>query len=152
VIVRRDVELVVLTLVLGPPIGGLVFLFGAFGIDTLTGRAAPPSLSSTISVMPMVLVFSYILGGIPAALNAAATVVLSRFLRRPWERLIAAPLTGAALSVLGALWFVFSPAGGVSPGLFLSLIALTGAVSSLVCVAFIERFGSPLPAPKGAAT
>ena len=143
-IVRRDIELLITSLVLGPLLGAFVFL----GTIVMVG-----GLPSIGSVLPLLLFGSYVLGALPAGLNSVATSIASRLVPRALSRIALSPLTGAAsaIAVLGWLLLQGDP-GAIPPALVLGLMALSGAIASLVCVALIERFGAPLPAQKGATT
>jgi hypothetical protein len=137
--IRRNTALLLLSLFVGPGIGGIAFLLLTIIVETAMGRATP----FFGSFWPMALFGGYVLGAVPGLLSGIGMIILSNFVASRVLRLAASALVGALVSVLCIT--VMLTSGGAAPNVtILAVIALTGAISALSCMAIVEA-RHPLP-------
>jgi hypothetical protein len=142
---RRNVWLALVSVFIGPLIGSLTFIAAALGSDFLFYRTDPSS-NFLLRDWPVVLTAGYVFGFAPALAFAIAMAFLTRQLPRLHQRLIAAPIVGALLSIAILSLVLFGQSfGGFDLAMFL-ILGSTGAVAGLVSQAIIEPF-HPLTTP-----
>lgn len=132
---RHDVEVIVVTLFLGPALSAVVYFlsiafiqYGLLGIASLDPRLV-------VSSVP----FGYLIAGPPLIVVAIANVLAARLARSDVLRLLLALPVGALCFAVG-LSALTKGETAFAPG----AIPITGAVVSLICVALVEAFGTPL--------
>jgi len=136
---RRDVELIGLGLLVAPPLAAVLFLaatgvarHGLQGLYTL-------DLGFLVGTFP----FSYVIALVPALVAMTGNAFLARLVRGQGLRLLLALPIGA-IPFLIDLGFLASDEGGGPIGAEMLGLGLAGALASLVCVALVEAFGTPL--------
>lgn len=148
---RRTVWLIITSLVVGPAFGGLTFIVAA----TLTDAAATPANSGPILMSiddywPIVLTASYVFGAVPAFLSAIVMAIATRWLPTLWQRLVAAPVIGALVSMACLSFILFTDGhGAVDDWMIMGVIAFSGVVAGFASLAVVELF-HPLPPPEKA--
>jgi hypothetical protein len=144
----RNVWLVITSLAVGPAFGGLTFLVAAGVTDAMVSPGPRPATVAGIDdYWPIILIGAYVLGAIPGIVSAAIMIVVTRWLPLLWQRLVAAPLIGAVVSLLGLSFLLFMDNhGSVDDLMIAGVFMLSGAVAGLACIAIIELF-HPLPPP-----
>ncbi len=147
----RNIWLLVVSLFLGPAIGGLVFFAFATVTDGIVTHAAGRSAASFLGEnWPIILVAAYVLGSIPAGISAVITIVSSRFLQYRWQRLVVGTAIGGLVSAITIGVFIFADeTNSVDDFIIIGGVALTGAVSAFCCVGLVELW-HPLPKPRAA--
>ena len=149
----RNIWLLVVSIFIGPLIGGLVFFTFATVTDGIIVHSAGGSASSFLGDnWPIILIGAYTLGVIPAGVSAVIMMIVGRFLPQRWQRLVVGPVIGAVVSAAAIGVFLFADdVNSVDDFIIISGVALTGAVSAFLCVALIELW-HPLPKPPVTAT
>ncbi len=144
----RNIWLLVVSLFLGPAIGGLVFFAFAAVTDGFIAHSASQSATGFLGEnWPIILVAAYVLGAIPAGMSAVVMMIVGRFLPHRWQRLLASPVVGAIVSAAAIGFFIFADdTNSVDDFIIIGGVALTGAVSAFFCVGLIELW-HPLPKP-----
>ena len=144
---KRNVWLLIVSLFIGPAVGALTFLTLVTLIDGGTAQSNAQAQAFTNDYWPLVLMFAYVVGFIPAGVSAVIMILITRFLPARWQRLLGGTAIGAAVSALSIGIFIFADsANSVDDFAFLGIAALTGGVAALFCIALIELF-HPLPKP-----
>lgn len=150
---RRSVWTILSAVVLGPAFGGLTFMVLIAITDAMAPQ--PPNPATVFGVddyWPIILAGAYVLGAVPGILSAIAMIVLTRWLPTTWQRFLVAPAVGGAISALCLSFLLLGE--GIFSSLYslmvLGVIAASGAVAALACLAIVELF-HPLPAPGKAA-
>jgi len=137
---RRDLEIVILSGLFGPPLASFLFLFGSgigrYGIAAI----GELDLELIIATWP----FAYLIAGVPTLVGAVANAVVARWAPPQGPRLLLALPLGAAPYLLSLGWLADIDPGGRIDATSLSALGLTGAAVSLLCVALVESFGTPL--------
>ena len=138
--IRRNTALLLLSLFVGPGIGGIAFLLLTIIVETAMGRGTP----FFGPFWPVALFGGYVLGAVPGLLSGIGMIVLSNFVASRVLRLAASALVGALVSVL-CITVMLTSGGAAAPNAtILAVIALTGAISALSCMAIVEA-RHPLP-------
>jgi hypothetical protein len=142
----RNIWLLVVSLFIGPAIGGLVFFAFAAIADGIIVESAGGSASGFLGEnWPIILTAAYALGVVPAAVSAVVMMVVGPLLPMRWQRLVAALLVGALVSAATIGFFLFSDdVNSVDDITIISLVAATGAISAFCCFGLIELW-HPLP-------
>lgn len=142
---RRDVWLGLVSIFIGPLIGGLS-LIAAVSVIAVMMPGNPVTATLTVGHWPGIVAAGYVVGAIPGLVFAVIMAVLSRRLPRRWQRLLVAVIVGATVTagLLAPLVFGRSLAG-LDP-VVLALLGAIGAMAGLVSLAIVELF-QPLPAP-----
>lgn len=144
---KRNVWLILVSLFIGPAVGALTFLVFVTLTDSASGASSAHSERFVSDYWPLVLMFAYVVGFIPAALSATIMIVVTRYLPTIWHRLAAGTAIGAVVCAISIGIFIFTDdTSSVDDIIILGGAALTGAISALACVALIELF-HPLPVP-----
>lgn len=149
---HRDVELIGFSAFLGPPIGAL--LFGVINAIQLERGPEPlfVVILAGLAFGALLILFSHMLGLVPALLSGAAMSVAARYVARPSLRIALAFPIGAAASALWIVPFVRMTSRSAPPVIetaaSMAPAILAGALTAVLLQAMIERFGSPLPAPQ----
>lgn len=138
---RRDIVLMVVTLVLAPPLAGAVFLLSTAIARFGLGGIAAFDAALFLGTLP----FTYLLSLIPAVVMAIANALVARLGASEAVRLLLAIPTGAVPFVAGLGWLADDEATRTSDLATLAAVALAGAVASVTCAAIVDAFG---PAPK----
>jgi hypothetical protein len=148
----RNIWLLVVSLFLGPAIGGAVFFAFATITDGIIVHSAGGSASNFLGDnWPIILIAAYTLGVIPAGVSAIIMMIVVRWLPQRWQRLVAGPVIGALVSAAGIGIFIFADdVNSIDDFVIISGVALTGAVSGFLCIGLIELW-HPLPKPPVAA-
>jgi hypothetical protein len=148
---RRNVWLLLMSVVVGPLLGSLAFMAGATIFDALFAGGGPGAFAFMADYWPIVLTTGYAAGCIPALIFALVMMALSPRIPRRRTRLWVAPLVGAAASLVIIGFFVLGALSGWADNAgTLLAIALTGAFSGFVSMLVIEWL-HPLPEPAQAA-
>jgi hypothetical protein len=150
----RNVWLFLTAIFVGPLIGSAVFMAFAYITDGLVAQASRPPTTSNFfaDYWPIILIAAYVLGAIPAFISAILVAFIAPRFAKLWERLVAALLIGATTSGLLIGLFIFADdAGSVDDAVIIGGVALTGAVSAVLCLLLVELF-HPLPRPPAAPT
>ena len=149
----RNIWLVLTAIFIGPLIGAAVFIAFAFVTDGMTAKTtAPPATNFFTDYWPIIFTAAYVLGFIPAVLSAIIVAIIAPRFGHLWQRLITAGIVGGAISAIGIGLFIFADdAGSVDDVIIISGVALTGAVSAVLCLLLVEFF-HPLPKPPAAPT
>jgi hypothetical protein len=138
---RRDVALMIVTLVLAPPVAGAVFLLST--VIARFGLGGIPAFDAGLFLGT--LPFTYLLSLIPTVVVATANALLARLSPSEAKRLLLALPAGAVPFVVGLGWLANDePARTTDPSTLVA-VAFAGAVASLTCVAIVDAFS---PAPK----
>jgi len=143
----RTVWTILTSLAIGPAFGGLTFIVFAGITDAMTAQGPrPTTVAGVDDYWPIILIGAYVLGAIPAVLSASLMIYVTRWLPALWQRLIAAPVIGALVSLTLLAFLVFTdPEGAVDDLMIASAIMLSGAVAGLASIAIVELL-HPLPA------
>jgi hypothetical protein len=146
---RRSTWMIVTSMALGPAFGGVTFM----ALAALTDASAPPPPNPSAvfgmdDYWPIIMVASYVLGAIPGLVSALFMIVLTPRLPRVWQRLAVAPVIGAVISAASLSFLLLGE--GIFTSLYglmiMGVIAASGAVAAIACMAVIELF-HPLPVP-----
>ena len=145
---RRNIWLIITSLAVGPAFGGLTFIVLAGITDAMASpNPRPPTVAGIDDYWPIVLTGAYVLGAIPGIISAAIMIFVTRWLPLLWQRLVAAPLIGAVVSLLGLSFLLFMDNQGSVDDLMIGLVIMaSGAVAGIACLALVELF-HPLPVP-----
>jgi hypothetical protein len=149
----RSVWMIVSAVALGPAFGGLTFMVLTAITDAMGPQPPNPAVVFGIDdYWPIILVASYVLGAVPGMLSAAAMILLTRWLPTLWQRLLVAPVVGGAISAVCLSFLLLGEGifGSLYGLMVLGVIAASGAVAALACLAIVELF-HPHPAPHRAA-
>jgi hypothetical protein len=137
---RRDVVLALVSVFVGPLVGGLTFIAAASALDAMS-RSGSTSPNYLLEYWPAVLGTGYVFGTIPGFIFAVIMAVLWRRLPLLVQRLPVAGLVGAFVSVALLSLVVF---GESLRGLDLVVMAALGAsgamagIASLVIVELLQ--------------
>ncbi len=145
---RRDLWLGLVSVFVGPLIGGVTFIAAAIAIDAMVYGEGTPNFMA--QHWPIILTAGYVFGTIPGLVFAVIIAVLSRRIAALRQRLLVAAIVGAVVSV-GLLSLVLF--GGSLSGLdpvVAAALGITGAVAGVISLGLVEFF-HPLPAPAKAA-
>jgi hypothetical protein len=116
---------------LGPPVGYFIYFLGEPLISPF------PSYLSTrpILVLAQMMPFSYIVGGVPAAITGSLFAYWGRSGDGSWRRVLIAFLIGAAvtLAIFGPLAIISTPRRQAVPIASVSLMMFCGALSAALC-------------------
>lgn len=142
----RNIWLLVVSLVIGPAIGGTVFFAFASITDAVIVHSGGGSAGEFLgNNWPIILIAAYTLGMVPAFVSAILMITVMRWLPQRWQRLTAAPIVGALVSAAAIGVFLFADdVNSVDDISIISGVALTGAISALCCVGLVELW-QPLP-------
>lgn len=139
---RRNILLLLLSLFVGPGIGGVVFLLLAGFVDAIVGESGTAFMGS---FWPIVLFAAYVLGAVPGLLSGIAMIVLSNVVPNRFGRLATATLVGAVISPACIATILFADMSrAANSSTMLIVIAIVGAVSALACNSIVEA-RHPLP-------
>jgi hypothetical protein len=150
---RRTVWLVITSLVVGPALGGLIFMVAAILADAAATPAnSRPIFMSIDTYWPIVVTASYLLGAAPALLSAIGMAIATRWLPAMWQRLLVAPVIAALISIaILNVVLLGNGHGTIDDWMVTGVIALSGAIAGFACLAIVELF-HPYPPPEKAAT
>jgi len=137
---RRDVEL----LVLGGVIGPLLASFGFLLATTLYRQGLAGLAHLDIAFVTGTWPFAYLLAFVPSLIAAAGNAVVARWAPSQLPRLALALPIGAVPFLLSLSWMAEDEVGGEIRIGELVCLGFAGAISSLLCVAVVESFGTPL--------
>ncbi len=144
-ILVRDVQRVLLSVLLGPLVGCVSFLTTAVLYEFWVLQSARTLLGEfdIFLAWPPLLLFAYVLGSIPALLSGIAGSIIAHHTPRRGRRIAYSAVAGAIASA-GTLWVLIlnGEASVVPPHVFVSVVGISGATASLLCTLLIERFGS----------
>ncbi len=139
---RRNTMLLLLSIFVGPGIGGVAFLVLSTVVDGAFGKSGAATMAS---YWPLVLLGGYALGAVPGLLSGIAMIVLSNLVPSRAGRLLVSLLVGAILSVGCIVAMLFHTVGtAFAEPIFLAVIAIVGGLSALACTAIVEA-RHPLP-------
>ena len=132
---RRDIEMLLVTIVAGPALSPFVL----FVVDALLrfGPIGPTQID--FFLVAATLPFAYLLASPWVLAIGVANTVVARFARADSLRLLLALPIGAVAFAIGLQW-LGTEEGGTTP----EAIPLAGALVSLLCVALVGSFGTPL--------
>ena len=141
---KRDWRLIIVSVVFGPLLGGLTFIVVSAAIDRFFFPATPSGQSFLVNNWPIIMTGAWVIGAFPALIFGAVMAALSRRMASRPLRLAIAPVLGAVISP-AFIALVFTPSffGAGAEWLFLA-VALIGALSAFLCLAYIE-WRHPLP-------
>ena len=146
---KRDWRLILVSVVFGPLFGGLVFILLSAIIDKVLYGAGASANAFLLNNWPIIMSAAWAFGFVPGLIFALAMIFLSRRMPRRSTRLLIAPLIGA-IAGPAVIAFVLSPSffGPGGDWIFFCGIALVGAISGFLCLAYIEwRYPLPAAAP-----
>ncbi len=147
IMIKRNIWLLVVSLFIGPAIGAVTFLTLVNIIDGGSASSNASAQAFTDDYWPLVLMFAYVVGWLPAGISAIIMMLVTRFLPTRWLRLITGTVIGAIVSAAYIGLFIFADhTNSMDDFAILGIAALTGGVSALFCIALIELF-HPLPKP-----
>ncbi len=134
---RRDVVLIILSLLVGPPIASVLYLvftatlkLGVAGIEAF-------DLELLLAMFP----FFYLTAWPGLLATAIGNAVVARWLKGERSRLLVSlPIGALALMVL-LHWLTTDDAGQNTDLALLSCLAAAGAIASLISVVLVEAFG-----------
>ena len=143
---RRDWWLIGVSVVFGPLFGGLAFILLTGVIDQVLYGASAGANTFLLDHWPIIMSAAWAFGFVPALIFALAMNFLSRRVPRRSTRLLIAPLIGAIASP-AVIALVLTPSffGPGGDWIFFCGIAVVGAISGFLCLAYIE-WRHPLPA------
>jgi hypothetical protein len=130
----RDIGLVIVSLVLGPPIAGLVTVAGSAVGQGGLAVLADFNAGLYLATLP----FAYFLAWLPMLIVAVCNLVVARLVPEIWRLVLALPI--GAMTFLVLLGGLAEHAEGVRNLGETVSIGLAGAVASLICIAVIEAF------------
>lgn len=140
---RRDVELLIVSAVLWPPLASSWFLLAS----TVSRQGLAGLGALDISFVTGTWPFAYLLAMVPTLIAVAGNALVARWVPSRGSRLVLALPIGAFPFVLSLSWLAEDEAmGGMQIGGVASL-GFAGAMTSLLCVALIESFGTPVREP-----
>lgn len=140
----KRLEIFLLCVFAGGPIGGLLLLFGMLLFTLVTDPLVLlPMLPNFFGALVMIPLLGFAMGLPAAALGGAAYASMPRNLIRLWV----APIIGLIASVLVVMWF-----GYVRELNFLAIYCLPSVGSAFVCALLARGFGldGSRPAPEEA--
>jgi hypothetical protein len=142
---RRDVWLGLVSVFVGPLIGGLT-LIAAVSVIAVMMPGNPMTATLTVGHWPGILAAGYVVGAIPGLVFAVTMAILSRHLLRRWQRLLVAAILGAVVSAGLLALVVFGRSLAGLDLVVLALLGATGAMAGLISLGIVELF-QPLTAP-----
>jgi hypothetical protein len=121
----------------GPPFGYAIWLLGEPAIRPFPSFLPPTPIVTQVEMLP----WSYVMGGIPAALTGALFARWSQTITPQWRRLPFACIIGAAVSLTfcAPLVLISTPHGQHFPTPGVLLFTACGAFSASFC-ALIRHF------------
>jgi hypothetical protein len=129
--------------VLGPPIGGVVFMALLQGVPWFAaGFAAPaPEVGNLLKSLPLLVPLSYFIGGMAAGLAGLALAAYFAWGGRitVWACLVAALIYPALLAVSGVLAARGSPQTIPPVLLNAAMIAIASVSAALVCYVLLRN-------------
>jgi hypothetical protein len=138
----RLATIVLTFIVVGPPVGAVVFM-SFISAHTAASGVTPIGLPMILNGLPVIVVFGYILGVLPAFVSSLA---MSTLVRRDWRlgrRLLAAIPIGALASTVILGFLAFGPQGGVPWSVFIANLATTGAAAAVASTLALQLFNRP---------
>jgi hypothetical protein len=134
---RRDVVLALVSVFVGPLVGGLTFIAAASAIDALF-RSGSTSPNYLLQYWPAVLGTGYVFGTIPGFVFAVIMAMLWRRLPRLAQRLPVAGLVGAVVSVAVLTLAVFGESLSRIDLVVMASLAASGAMAGIVSLVIVE--------------
>jgi hypothetical protein len=149
---KRNVWLLILSVLVGPLIGSGAFMAGTTLFDWLFAGGGPGAFSFLVEYWPIILSAGYTFGFLPALVFALVMAWLSPRIPSVGARLGTATLVGAFASLAIIGFFVVGGFAGIADSLYILVaVFLTGGIAGSVCMAVIEWL-HPLPEPAPAAS
>jgi hypothetical protein len=128
---RRSAIIILTQVLLGPPVGALVFLLEVNLYEIANSGTGVPA-SILFFGLHLVLLTAYVLGVLPALISG---LLMALLLHRSWSfgrRLAASLPVGAGASVVILGWLLLGLPGAIPWYIILVSIAATGAAAGLV--------------------
>lgn len=137
---RRDFELLIVAMVAGPPLGAcILFILAAFI------RLGPLGITQIdFALIFATLPFAYLLAAPPMLAIGVANAVAARFARTDGLQMLLALPIGALSFGFGLAELATTEAAASPASIPPVAVPLTGALVSLLCVALVGAFGTPL--------
>ena len=144
---KRNVWLLIMSVVIGPLIASVAFMVGTTLFDMLFAGGGPGAYGFLVDYWPIILTAGYTFGCLPAIVFTVIMAFLSGRIARLRTRLWVATLVGAIASLAIIGFFVVGGLAGIADSLYiLAAVAVTGALAGFVSMLVIEWL-HPLPAP-----
>jgi hypothetical protein len=133
---RRDVILIIVSLLVGPPIASVLYLFFTAMLRLGVAGAQALDLELLLAMFP----FFYLIAWPALLATAIGNAVVARWVKGERSRLLVSlPIGALALMVL-LHWLTTDDAGQNADLALLACLAAAGAIASLVSVALVEAF------------
>ena len=135
---KRDILLILSHVLVGPLVGGTIGVCALVLEAMFLGK--PILYDRFATVLPTLLLWSYVLGFVPALVTGLINCVVARKAPTPSARLLFSALVGTLSSVAFLGWIN----GGFIREIFaFSAIALGGALAAVLSTLLVERFSLP---------
>jgi MFS family permease len=139
----RDILRIVLSVLIGPLIGGIAFFAGADLYETAVAHVPPVFAhpDPTHLIGPLIF-FSFFMGLIPALLSGIVTTIIAHRTHSRRRRLLYSAIAGAILSGVLVGWVVVTGDTSIAPPpVFITIAALSGGLAALIVVLIVEQVG-----------
>ena len=143
---KRNVWLLIMSVVIGPLIASVAFMIGTTLFDWLFAGSGPGAFKFLVDYWPIILTAGYTFGFLPAIVLTVVMAFLSSRIASVRTRLWVATLVGAVASLAIIGFFVVGGLTGIADGVYILIaVFVVGAVAGFVSMAVIEWL-HPLPA------
>jgi hypothetical protein len=122
----------------GPPAGAVAFISFMALFEAARSGSAAPDPAGVFNALPLIALFAYILGALPAIITSLFVAAANRRIASPVLRVLAAMAIGALASVAGLAWVIAGPNGGVEKWVVAANFAWTGAGAALAAALTLE--------------
>jgi hypothetical protein len=137
---RRDIELLLVSGLVGPPLASFCFL-----LASTVGRYGLAGLATLdIAFVTGTWPFAYLFAFLPTLIAAAGNALVARWALSQLSRLALSLPIGAIPLLLSLSWLAEDDASGQMQIGELVSLGFAGAMTSLLCVALVESFGTAL--------
>ena len=122
----------IISIIVGPPVGGTVLSF----VDFFIFGSKFPGATQLREFILVIFFFSYLVGFVPAILNAFLLFLIARPPNSPITIILISPFSGAFSTVI-----FFTNAlliDGISN--FMYMMMISGSAASLICTALMEYY------------
>ena len=125
----------IISIIVGPPVGGTVLSF----VDFFIFGSKFPGATQLREFILVIFFFSYLVGFVPAILNAFLLFLIARPPNAPITRLLISPFSGA----LSTAVFFTNDLLRDGIDIFMHVTIISGSAASLSCTALMEYYRAP---------